>query len=57
MGYKMKTNIKKLVMDHGLVTEDGSMGRVEGVTLNDGTIVVNKNLYKKKKSMVYYSKR
>jgi len=51
MAYKMKTNIKSLIMDHGLVTEENGMGKVEGVTLNDGTIVVNKNLSKKKKDV------
>ena len=47
----MKTNINRLIMDHGLVTESSDMGKAEGVTLNDGTIVINSKLSKKKKDI------
>lgn len=46
MGYKMKTTIQNLILDHGAVQKQ-NLGDVHGVTLDDGTIVVNSKLSNK----------
>jgi hypothetical protein len=44
MGYKMKNTVENIIMSNGAVVKKSLEKGVEGVTLNDGTIVINKNL-------------
>jgi hypothetical protein len=44
MGYKMKSNVDSLIKGEPVIVKKNLAGDVHGETLNDGTIVINKNL-------------
>ena len=44
MGYKMKSSVAKIIMENGLVEKKDLPPGIQGVTYNDGTIAINKNL-------------
>ena len=44
MGYKMKKSVGQIIMENGLVEKAKLPPNIQGVTYNDGTIAINKNL-------------
>ena len=40
----MKNTIQNIIMTNGIIKKENLGKGVEGVTLNDGTILINKNL-------------
>jgi|TARA_B100000085_G_scaffold79014_1_gene71137 hypothetical protein len=44
MGYKMKSSVAKIIMENGLVEKKALPPGIQGVTYNDGTIAIDKNL-------------
>jgi hypothetical protein len=44
MGYKMKKSVGQIIMESGLVEKKDLPPGVHGVTYNDGSIAINKNL-------------
>ena len=40
----MKNNIENLILNGGLVLKENLGKNVHGITLNDGTIIINRNL-------------
>ena len=44
MGYKMKNSVENIISSNGIVEKQPLEKGVHGVTLNDGTIVINSKL-------------